>query len=86
MLGEVNLAHTSSAEQALNNVTSEDLTVLERHARKPTNPHGREANPADEQQKCPAALLTPSRGETGTGQLPASMAATFAAASGPQKR
>ena len=37
MLGEVNLTHTTSAEQALNNVASEDLTVVQRHARKPTN-------------------------------------------------
>jgi hypothetical protein len=37
MLGEVNLTHTTSAEQALNNVASEDLTVVQRHVRKPTN-------------------------------------------------
>jgi hypothetical protein len=37
MLGEVNLAHTTSAEQALNNVAGEDLTVVQRHVRKPTN-------------------------------------------------
>jgi hypothetical protein len=47
MLGEVNLARTTSAEQALNDVTSEDLAVVERHARKPTNRHGRGANSAD---------------------------------------
>ena len=37
MLGEVNLTHTTSAEQALNNVAGEDLTVVQRHVRKPTN-------------------------------------------------
>ncbi len=37
MLGEVNLTHTTSAEQALNNVAGEDLAVVQRHARKPTN-------------------------------------------------
>jgi hypothetical protein len=37
MLGEVNLTHSTSAEQALNNVASEDLTVVQRHVRKPTN-------------------------------------------------
>jgi hypothetical protein len=31
MLDEVNLTHTTSAEQALNNVASEDFTVVERH-------------------------------------------------------
>jgi hypothetical protein len=49
MLGEVNLTHTTSAEQALNNVASEDVTVVERHVPKPTNRHGRRANSADEQ-------------------------------------
>ena len=37
MLGEVNLTHATSAEQALNNVAGEDLTVVQRHVRKPTN-------------------------------------------------
>ena len=37
MLGEVNLTHTTSAEQALNDVAGEDLTVVQRHVRKPTN-------------------------------------------------
>jgi hypothetical protein len=37
MLGEVNLTHTTSAEQALNNVAGEDLAVVQRHVRKPTN-------------------------------------------------
>ena len=48
MLDEVNVTHTTSAEQALNDVASEDLTVVERHVRKPTNRHGRGANSADE--------------------------------------
>ena len=37
MLGEVDLTHTTSAEQALNHVASEDVTVVQRHVRKPTN-------------------------------------------------
>jgi hypothetical protein len=49
MLGEVNLTHTTSAEQALNNVASEDFTVVERHARKPTNRHTEGANCGDEE-------------------------------------
>jgi hypothetical protein len=66
MLGEVNLTHATSAEQALNNVASEDLTVVERHARKPTNRHGRGANSADEQENRRVGLSTPSRPETET--------------------
>ncbi len=37
MLGEVNLTHTASAEQALDNVPGEDVTVVQSHVRKPTN-------------------------------------------------
>jgi hypothetical protein len=39
MLGEVNLTHTSSSEQPLNDVSGEDLTVVQRHIQKPTNWH-----------------------------------------------
>jgi len=49
MLDEVDLTHTTGAEQALNNVASEDFTVVERHARKPTNRHGQGANCRDEE-------------------------------------
>ena len=49
MLGEVNLAHTTGAEQALNNVASEDLTVFERHPRSlQTGMARRRIRPADE--------------------------------------
>jgi hypothetical protein len=33
VLGEVNLAHTASAEQPLDDVAGEDLTVMKRHVR-----------------------------------------------------
>ena len=39
MLGEVDLAHPTGAEQPLDHVAGEDLTAVQRHARKPTNRH-----------------------------------------------
>src|SRR5882757_9533921 len=48
MLGEVNLAHSTRAEHPLNHVAGEGLTVVQRHAREPTNRHGYGANSGDE--------------------------------------
>ena len=39
MLGEINLAHSTRAEQPLNHIPGEDLTAVQRHVRKPTNRH-----------------------------------------------
>jgi hypothetical protein len=49
MLGEVDLTHSTGADHPLNDVTSEDVTVVERHVPKPTNRHGRAANSAGEE-------------------------------------
>src|ERR1700712_4605714 len=36
MLGEVNLAHATGAEQPLDHIPGEDVTAVQRHDRKPT--------------------------------------------------
>src|SRR5262249_8992067 len=49
MLGEVDLAHSTNAEQPLDHISGENLTAVQRHVGKPTNWDKADANSANTQ-------------------------------------
>ena len=79
MLGEVDLAHSTGAEQPLNHVAGEDLTAVQRHDREPTGSARRRYLPGGSE------ILPSSQVDSAFRRLPSRLPRTTIAAAGKSK-